>query len=190
MVMPYVLLFIAVVVEGPLATLAAAALAARDPMWDTSTVLAVAMSANLTADICWFFLGSIGKHAGILRCIPWIRYQNGLVERAALEIRHQGIKVFILTKLSFGIGTIPLLVAAGMLHVQWKQWLLAAICTEAVWSGALVAAGTFAGMHFQSTLEALLQNALLWGSSILLGGVALLFLRKMSLHKRATKGPG
>jgi len=180
--MTYLIIFSAVLLEGPLATLAAAALAAQDPNLKASSVFIVAMLGNLTADLCWFLLGSAGKHGKVLEYIPWIRYQEGLVKRAAKEISERGINVFILTKLGFGIGTIPLLIAAGMLHIDKKKWLTAAICTECVWTGTLLLAGLFAGNNLHQLLAALFEHALFWGTCFLALCAAILIFKNKAAH--------
>lgn len=178
--MAYLLLFCAVLIEGPIATLAAAALAAQSPDLKVVYVFAAAGLGNLTADLCWYLLGSLSKHEKVLVCLPWLRYQKGLVKRATLEIRRRGLRVFILTKLGFGIGSIPLLIAAGMLHVNRKHWFIAAVCTEIVWTGALLLVGMFAGNNFRRIVTALFENAILFGTS------AIIILAAFMLYKNIT----
>lgn len=175
--MAYLLIFCAVLIEGPIATLTAAALAAQDPHLEAVYVFAVASFGNLTADLCWYLLGSIGKHGKVFACIPWLRYQQGLVKRATWEIQYRGLSVFILTKVGFGIGTIPLLIAAGMLRINRKKWFIAAVCTEIVWTGGLLLVGIFASNNLQKLVTALLENALFLGVSTM-GIIAAFILYK------------
>jgi membrane protein DedA with SNARE-associated domain len=153
MKMQFLLLFFAVLIEGPIATLTAAAIAGHNPHFDITAVFIVSMLGNLTADICWFMLGTAGKHAKILNYIPWLKNQGALVERAGAEIQKKGIKLFVLTKLGFGIGTIPLLIAAGMLKVNRRQLFSAAVLTELVWTGTLVIVGNAAGSNFDRIIH-------------------------------------
>lgn len=180
--MAYLIIFGAVLIEGPIATLAAAAVAAQDPHLDAVWVFFVAMFGNLTADLCWYLLGAAGKHGKVLEYIPWIRYQEGLVKRATKEIRQRGINVFILTKLGFGIGTIPLLIAAGMLHINKKRWLVAALAIEVVWTGTLLLMGVFASSNFHQLVTAFFEHALLWGLAFLALCGAILFFKNRATH--------
>ena len=186
--MLYLLIFCAVLVEGPIATLAAAALAVQNPDLKVVYVFAAASLGNLTADLCWYLLGSISTHGRVLAYIPWVRCQEGLVKRATREIQRRGLSVFILTKLGFGVGTIPLLIAAGMVRINRKQWFITAVCTEIIWTGTLLLAGIFAGKGFHRVAGALFENALLLGTVAMVIIVAFILYKNLTAASHRTSG--
>ncbi len=183
MPMSYVIIFLAVLIEGPIATLTAAAMAAADPRLDILMVLFVAMVGNLTADACWYLLGAIGKYGKILNYIPWLKNQSGLVNRASVEMRKQGVKVFVLTKLGFGLGSIPLLIAAGILNFNWRKLLGAALVTETVWTGALCTIGYQAWANL-GNITALFEKAIPWASVSIVACLLFVLVRSVMSHSR------
>ncbi|WP_028581757.1 DedA family protein [Desulfogranum japonicum] len=181
--MSYVIIFLAVLIEGPIATLTAAAMAAADPNLDILMVLMVTMVGNLTADGCWYLLGAIGKYGKILEYIPWLKNQSGLVQRASVEMRKQGIKVFVLTKLGFGLGSIPLLIAAGILNFNWRKLLGVAIITESVWTGTLCTVGYQAWANL-GNITFIIEKAIPWVSVTIAACLLFILIRSLMSHSR------
>lgn len=138
----YLLIFLAVFVEGPLATLVAAALAAGGVL-DPFPVFIAAALGNLGADFLWYGLGRVGRYSRILQYLPWLRNQEAIVHQLEEQMQCHGIRILIIAKLWFGIAAIPALIASGLLHLPWYRILPAICICEIIWSGTLVLTGYY-----------------------------------------------
>lgn len=183
--MAYLVIFITVFLEGPVATLAAAAFTVSSPSLAILPVFLTAMSANLLSDVCWYLLGAAGKHGKVLQRIPWLRHQEGLTDRASLEIQRSGIKVFVLTKFALGMGTIPLLIAAGMLHINRTRLLAAALCTEIFWTGTLILVGSALGPNPDS-VQSIIQHNTIYAAGLILFLALIYICRRESTRKNTS----
>ncbi len=143
--MVYLLLFFAVLLEGPIATLAAATLAAQGTAELTiGLVLLVSIIGNLLADFMWYFLGRFGKGRLPLRFLPGSpQSHRRRIRIVQLHLRVHGLWYFVAAKLSLGLATIPVLLAMGMARVPLARLLPVALVCEVVWTGVLVLIGYF-----------------------------------------------
>ncbi len=174
----YVFVFLAVFVEGPLATVVAAAIAAGGALRPGPVFLAAALG-NLSADISWYTLGYLGRHARLLHRLPWLRNQEKTIRKAEDKMRRHGIRLLIFAKLWFGIVAVPVLIAAGLIHLSWFRVLPTLLFCEIVWTGLLV----FSGYHLTSylgSIENILTRSTLIGVTGI-GCVAGIYLLRRSL---------
>jgi membrane protein DedA with SNARE-associated domain len=138
----YLLLFLAVLIEGPVATLAGAALAASGTLHIGWTVIVV-MSGNLTADIGWYLIGRAGRFATMEKKLPGLHRFDVQVRRLLITVREHPVKILVTSKLWFGVAAIPALIAAGMARIRWQKLLPVGICCEIIWSGSLFLLGYY-----------------------------------------------
>ena len=141
--MAYFLLFLAVLREGPIATLAAAALAAKDTNnLSITLIVLVAIASNLIADFLWYFLGRLGKGRLPLRLMPGSDQENReRIQTVQTHLRDHGLWYFVAAKLSLGLAMIPVLLAMGMARVPLPRLVPVAILCEIIWTGALALIG-------------------------------------------------
>lgn len=141
--MAYFLLFLAVLVEGPIATLAAAALAAKEGSnLAIGLVIPVAIVSNLIADFLWYFLGRLGKGRLPLRLMPGSAQDNlERIQTVQIHLQDHGLWYFVGAKLSLGLAMIPVLLAIGLARVPLPRLLPVAIACEVIWTGALAVIG-------------------------------------------------
>ena len=143
--MAYLLVFLAVLVEGPIATLAAAALAAKEGNnLAIGLVIPVAIIGNLVADFFWYFLGRLGKGRLPQRLMPGSAQSNlERIQTVQIHLRDHGLWYFVAAKLSLGLAIIPVLLAMGLARIPLPRLLPVALCCEVVWTGALALIGYF-----------------------------------------------
>jgi membrane protein DedA with SNARE-associated domain len=139
----YLLIALAVVFEGPAATLLSATAASTGLLNPALVVLAV-VSGNLAGDSIWYALGRLGH-------LEWfLRYGRrlGITEQRLNHFQeqiHRGAPKFIfLTKLTSSL-IIPALVAVGLGRVSWRRWLPFVVAAEVIKSVSLVLVGYFFG---------------------------------------------
>ena len=162
----YVILFLLVFIEGPAVTLVGGALAASGILqWQI--VFVVCAVGNFVADSFWYLAGYFGGNRRFLYRFRWIRQRRSLIHSLEENMRDQGVKLFLMTKLSLGILTIPVLIAAGLARVRWYRLILVSIVIEPLWNGLLVFAGYRLG-DYLSQMERGLRIFALAGSVIVL----------------------
>ncbi len=103
-------------------------------------VIAVALLARIGADVFWYGLGSAGQ---VERLSRRTRVLNSAIDEAQTRIRHQPMRVVLLSKFSGGLA-IPTIVVAGSAGIPLLQWLPAAFIGEFVWTTPLQLLGYFA----------------------------------------------
>lgn len=136
----YVILFLLVFIEGPAITMTAGAMAGAGIL-RFDLVFIVAVLGNTAADYTWYLLGYFGGHRSRLRRIGWVRQNEVKIEHLTRNINQQATKLFLLTKASIGLMSIPVLIASGVARVRWCRLLLISIFFEPLWNGALIMAG-------------------------------------------------
>jgi len=142
----YVILVVLVFIEGPVATLAAATMAASGIL-RADLVFLFSMLANFMADVFWYLLGYFGGSRRLLLRIDWVRRRWFTIRRIQRNLRTRAAKIYLLTKLSMGVLTIPLLLAAGMSRVPWLRLAAVSLIIEPIWNALLVLAGLRLGEY-------------------------------------------
>ncbi len=136
----YLIILVAVILEGPLATLLGGVWASmgRVSFWG---VVSIAMLAGLLADTFWYYFGYFGRGQVIDR---WGRYFK--INPAAINQMEEVLfgqnaqRVLFVAKLSSAL-IIPALIAAGMTKLGWRKVIQAVIPAQLLWSGGLTAIG-------------------------------------------------
>lgn len=140
----YFLVFLLVLIEGPVTTLAAAALAGAGRL-DPWGVFFAAGAGNLSADGLWYLIGYAGRLDTVRKRLPGFTRFDARIRALEKRLQKDGVKLLVVSKLSFGIAAIPVLIAAGLAKVSWRRILAAAGSCQVLLGGAMVAAGYFMG---------------------------------------------
>jgi membrane protein DedA with SNARE-associated domain len=171
----YIILMVLVFVEGPAATLVAATMAASG-LLRADLVFLLSMIANLLADVFWYTLGYFGGSRRILLRIGFIRRRWFTIRRFQRDLYGQAVRIYMLTKLSMGLLTIPLLIASGMSRVPWYRLALVSLMVEPIWNALLVLAGLRLG-EYVAQLEHSLQVLAMVGTVIVFFVLLMLYRR-------------
>ncbi len=170
----YMLVFTLVLIEGPATTLAAAALAGAGRL-DLWGVFFAASAGNLTADGLWYLIGYAGRLDAVRKRLPGFTRFDARIRALEKRLQKDGVKLLVISKLSFGIAAIPVLIAAGLAKVSWRRILAAAGSCQVLLGGALVAAGYFMG-------KSAVRHRLGLEAALFFGGLLLLTLA-MVVHR-------
>jgi membrane protein DedA with SNARE-associated domain len=172
----YLIIFVMVFIEGPIVTLIAGAMVGAG-LLRLDLAYAACAIGNFAADQFWYWLGYVGGHRGFLYRIGWVRRRRRQIEEFEIGMQDHGIKLYLLSKVSMGLFTIPILIAAGIARVNWLRLTAVNLAFEIVWTAFLLFAGLRLGEHI-AQMERSLQVA------ALVGGVVFLFLA-ITLYRRA-----
>lgn len=148
----YLLIFVGVAIEGPIVTLTAAALAGNG-LLNPFVVFLTAGTGNVAGDFCWYLLGYFGGFERRLRKWPRFARYEAQIERVKTDVAHHAPKLLLGAKLSLGIGSIPTLIAAGIVRVPWWRVVIVQTVGEIIWSGVLVLAGYFLGQYIPQIMK-------------------------------------
>ncbi len=138
----YLLLFLLIIVEGPIATLLGAAAASAGFM-RLSLVILVAAAANLIADIGWYSLGYFSKEETLIRYLGWLGLRARHLDKLRWAMRRHARKVLLIAKFSTGFA-IPALVAAGLSKIPLRRWFPVVFAAGVGWSTCLALVGFYA----------------------------------------------
>lgn len=137
----YILLAIAVAVEGPITTLLGAAAASAGFMRPGWVFLSAAIG-NLTADSLWYTLGYLGKIEWLLRFGRRMGVRPEVLERLEHGMRKHTTRILFIAKLTVSF-VIPSLIAAGLVKAPWRKWFPSIFGGEMIWTGFLVLIGYY-----------------------------------------------
>lgn len=171
----YVILMALVFIEGPAATLVAATMAASGIL-RADLVFLFSMIANFLADVFWYSLGYFGGDRRILLRIGWVRRRWFTIRRLQKSMHGRAAKIYLLTKLSMGLMTIPLLIASGLARVPWYRLALVSLVVEPIWNALLVLAGLRLG-EYVAQMERGLQVVAIVGTVVVLFVLLILYRR-------------
>ncbi|MGD2027468.1 MAG: VTT domain-containing protein [Anaerolineales bacterium] len=136
----YLILYVFVIIQGPLVKLLSGALVANTLM-NIFSVILVSVIASLTADLVWFRVGRSGNIQRFLRRKP--PKQRKLIEKLQTGMRTHYFKILLLGKMSLGM-TVPSMVAAGASKIPWRKWFPAVLVGEILFTTSIVMLGYFA----------------------------------------------
>lgn len=136
----YVILFVLVFIEGPAITMLAGAMAGAGIL-RFDLVFIVAVTSNALADYVWYGAGYVGGDHSRLFRLRWVRRRTAQIEQLTLHIFRHATRLFVLAKLSVGLMSIPVLIAAGIARVPWQRLFVVSLIFEPLWNGALIMAG-------------------------------------------------
>ncbi len=172
----YFIMFIMMIVEGPIVTMAAAFLASMG-YFSLPAVLAVSVIGDLVGDLLWYFLGrkfglqfvrGPGKYLGM--------NESMISTMHSFFLTHGGKAIFTV-KSTTGLCLITF-VAAGIARMNLKKFIFYSLLGGVLWSSTLVAIGYFFGYLYE---EVALYIS--WAGWIVAGSALIIFVA-MNAHKK------
>ncbi|HEY5982748.1 MAG TPA: VTT domain-containing protein [Anaerolineales bacterium] len=174
----YFLLAFLVLIEGPIAVLAASAAASAGLMRPGLVFLSAAVG-NLAADSLWWLLGYSGKPEWIHSIGRRLKIRESLIEHLKHSMVKHATRVMFVAKLTLSFS-VPTLIAAGLLRIPWRRWFPWFVLAETLWTGSLVLIGYYTTLAIKHVAEGM--EFVLLGASVIF--VIVLFLWGRRLLKR------
>jgi len=141
----YVLIFVSTFFEGPIITMGVGFLyhLGRVAFWPA--YLAV-VAGDFAADLVWYWVGYFAARRLIWRFGHWIGVTPASIEKVEVLFKKHDTKVLTVSKLTFGFGTgTATLLAAGMMRIPFKRYIMVNLIAGFVWSLFLFVLGYFFG---------------------------------------------
>lgn len=148
----YALLALLTLVEGPLATLVGATLAAGGVL-NPWLVFIVATFSNMTADFLWYSLGRLGGQQRLKWLFKKAHIKETIVNQLTWQIQTHDVPLLFTAKITMSFS-IPAFIAAGIAEVPGRRVLMALLPAEMLWTGPLTLTGYLFGqsvLRFQNT---------------------------------------
>jgi len=137
--LPYAMLGLLAMAEGPLATLMGGAATSSGLMLPLPVYLSVVLG-NLTADMGWYSLGRFSRLEWIARLGLRLGIDPKRIEQMKMGIQKYAPRMLFVAKLTVGFP-IPTLVATGLSRVPVRRWVGMLVLGELIKSAALVFVG-------------------------------------------------
>ncbi len=144
---PYGVVFLSTLIEGPIATLTAAAISATG-LLDPVLVFIFAAWGNLTADFGYYLLGRLGRFEMIAWVLKKARMDQAKIDRLKSVIIKNSRKTIFVAKLSNSL-IVPMLLTIGTVRIPIRRWAPALVAGELIWSSTLV----LAGYYFSNSIQ-------------------------------------
>ncbi|MFP5019476.1 DedA family protein [Pseudonocardia phyllosphaerae] len=160
--------------EGPIVTVAAAALAGAGqlPWWG---VWLAAVIADVVGDTILYALGRYGDRPRVARLLARLGLSDSRRNSMVHEIRARLPRIVIGAKL-VDIGAVPAYLAAGLANVGLRRFLFWIVPATAVRAAVLVGIGYLAGDRIAADLAGrpwlLLVGGIVVGAALVLGRMA------------------
>ena len=137
--LPYCILGVLAMAEGPLATLLGGAATSSGLLLPLPVFLAVVLG-NLTADMGWYSLGRFCKLEWLTRLSPRLGVDPQRIDRLENSVKKYAPRMLFLAKLTVGLP-VPTLIATGLSRVPVHRWVGMLVLGELIKSSALVLVG-------------------------------------------------
>ncbi|MFA6495236.1 MAG: DedA family protein [Candidatus Paceibacterota bacterium] len=150
----YLLIFLGVFFEGPIIMMAGGFLV-RTGALPLLLVYGVLMAGDLSADICWYWLGRWGGERIIRTFGNLLGTTVELFENIEKLFKRHDVKILFISKLTTGFGfAVVTLIAAGAAKVPFRRYLITNGIGEFVWTGFLMGVGYVFGNAYVGIADA------------------------------------
>lgn len=139
----YLILFTAMVAEGPIATMTGAFLSSLGG-FNVFIIYFLSILGDVVGDIILYYIGYKGGRPVLAKAEKILKVRESLVQRITEKFDKSGEKIIFYVKISTGLCWITFL-AAGVAKMNFKKFLKYSILGGFVWSGFLVLVGYFFG---------------------------------------------
>ncbi|NVN97019.1 DedA family protein [Candidatus Nomurabacteria bacterium] len=144
----YILLFLGMIVEGPLIMLTSGFLY-KLGQFSFLPMYLVLVFGDFTADMIWYCIGRFGTRSTIFKYGHYVGITPDKLEKIERGFHKYHQKILIINKLTMGFGfSIVTLVVAGMFKVPYKNYIILNLIGGFIWTLILVTLGYFLGNIF------------------------------------------
>ncbi len=177
----YLVILVAVVLEGPVATLLGGVWASTGRV-NFAAILGVAILAGILADSFWYYVGYFGRVQMVERWGRYFKFDMTTINKVETVLfGRDAPRILFTTKLTSAL-IIPTLVAAGMSKMGWRRVMRSMIIAQFLWSAGLTLVGFVAADSFAYFSHQIKHFGWVFGAS-----VALLFMGRIWYRWRKTQ---
>ena len=163
-ILPYLIIGLAALLEGPITILAAGAGVSLGTLLALPAYLSV-VAGNLIADLGWYGLGRFGKIEWLNHIGPKFGVKVQDVKQLQKSLQKNAPRMLFLSKFAVGLP-IPILIAVGLNKVPIRRWLFQWLSGEMLKSAILISVGYLYASGIQQAYGSV--QTILWVITIIL----------------------
>jgi len=149
----YILLFLAVIIEGPILMVASGILV-HSKFFNLTTAFWVILAGDLVGDIIWYYVGLFFARPFIKKYGKFVKITPEKFEKAKELFNKYHVKILLISKITIGFGmSLATLMAAGATRVPLKKYLMLNFLGEIVLVSILLFMGYFFGQLYDSIAD-------------------------------------
>ena len=152
----YPLMFLLMIIEGPIATVTAAFLASLG-IFNWFVVFILSISGDVLGDIVLYGIGHFGGQTIVQKTVKLLKIRKSIIRNIEKKFLDNGAKIIFYVKTTTGLSWITFIIA-GTLNMSFKKFLLYSFLGGIIWSGLLVGLGYFFG-YAAGTIEQYIKFA-------------------------------
>lgn len=146
----YLLLFMAIVIEGPILMVASGFLILLE-FFEPIPAFLVILAGDLLGDIIWYYIGYFFAEPFLNKYGKFFKLTPEMFERAKELFHRYHVKILLISKVTIGFGmSLATLMAAGATHIPLRKYLTLNFIGEVVLISVLLSVGYFFGQLYSS----------------------------------------
>jgi len=177
----YGALFILVIIEGFFSTIAAGALSAQHLM-NVVIACVIVIAADMTGDFLYY---TFGKKISKTRFAKFLGLAPGQIHRVERVFTRLGPSAIILAKLSSYLA-IPVIVAAGALHMPKPRFYSYCLVAAAIKAVVLLFIGYYFGKEIHNAVHAVVIASIAISGAVLMYWIGSHLLRTAALKRSSS----
>jgi membrane protein DedA with SNARE-associated domain len=151
----YVLLFLGIVIEGPILMVASGILI-HNGFFSLFPAFLVIIFGDLVGDIIWYYIGYFFAEPFLKKYGKFFKITPEIFERAEELFNKYHVKILLISKVTIGFGmSLATLMAAGATRVSLKKYLMLNFLGEVFLVSVLLSIGYFFGQLYTAIDDAL-----------------------------------
>ncbi|HAS80957.1 MAG: DedA [Candidatus Nomurabacteria bacterium GW2011_GWE1_32_28] len=149
----YLLLFLAIVIEGPILMVASGFLVLLG-FFELIPAFLVILAGDLFGDIIWYYIGYFFAEPFLNKYGKFFKLTPDMFEKAKGLFHKYHVKILLISKITIGLGmSLATLMAAGATHIPLKKYLTLNFIGEVVLISILLSVGYFFGQLYTSIAD-------------------------------------
>lgn len=143
----YIFIFLAMCIEGPTVT-AAAAFGAALGHFNIFIIFGLSLLGDLFPDFVYYNIGRFGRKRTIRWCIRYFKISEARLEKIETLVKHHDLKTLFVLKFTPFIA-IPGLIAVGLTHMKVSRFLFTCFVATLPRTIIVVLLGYYLGAFFE-----------------------------------------
>ncbi|MFA5827541.1 MAG: DedA family protein [Candidatus Paceibacterota bacterium] len=149
----YLLLFMAIVIEGPILMVASGFLILLGFFEPIPTFLII-LAGDLLGDIIWYYIGYFFAEPFLNKYGKFFKLNPEMFEKAKELFNKYHVKILLISKITIGFGmSLATLMAAGAIHIPLRKYLTLNFLGEVILVSILLSVGYFFGQLYSSIAD-------------------------------------
>lgn len=149
----YLLLFLAIVIEGPILMIASGFLIHLG-FFKVIPAFLVILAGDLLGDVVWYYIGYFFAKPFINKYGKFFKLTPEVFEKAKELFHKYHVKILLISKVTIGLGmSLATLMAAGATHIPFKKYLALNLAGEVVLISILLSIGYFFGQVYNTIAD-------------------------------------